>query len=353
MTPTPFPLEMRGHAENGGDGDDARAAQARNQNAVRRFADLSNPRPGRSQLADCVLLRGQRRLFHSPAAHGDEARAEAFETGEVLVAGRLINAALAAEFRLKRLHGDAVRRGAAVAASLANEFVDDDARIGIVHQSALAQATLFRGAGLVVDEDGDAIGLRQFALHLVDDVAVINRQARRPGDRRRIFARLVRDERDLLDALGRDLTRDRFDRELALMLLAAGHGDDAVEENLEGDVGVGRDREANGERTGVVVGAVAEVLEHMLARRERRLADPVRALAAHMGVALGRAIHPLRHVMAADAGIGARALGHMRRGRMRTAGAKCGTRTVTSVIVLRLSCRRSSRRTRASSSSSG
>ena len=106
------------------------------------------------------------------------------------------------------------------------------------------------------------------------------------------------------------------------MLLAAGHRDDAVEQNLEGDVRLGRHRETYGERARMVIGAVAEILEHMGARRERRLADPVGALSAHVGVALGRAPHPLRHVMATDAGIGARALWHMCRGAMRTARAK-------------------------------
>ena len=60
----------------------------------------------------------------------------------------------------------------------------------------------------------------------------------------------------------------------------------------------------------MVVGAVAEVLEHVAAPGERRLADPVRALAAHLGVALGRAVHPLGHEVAADPRVGAVALGH-------------------------------------------
>ena len=74
----------------------------------------------------------------------------------------------------------------------------------------------------------------------------------------------------------------------------------------------------------MVVGAVAEVLEHMRPFRERRLADPVRPFAAHLGEAFGRAVHPLHHVMAADAGIGAHALRHLCRGVMRAAGAEIG-----------------------------
>ena len=110
----------------------------------------------------------------------------------------------------------------------------------------------------------------------------------------------------------------------AVVLLPAGHGDGVVVEDLVGDVDAGGDRGADRQRAGMVVGAVADVLEHVVARRERRLADPVGALAAHMGEAERRAVHPLHHVVAADAGIGAAALGHDGRGIVRAAGAEIG-----------------------------
>ncbi len=72
------------------------------------------------------------------------------------------------------------------------------------------------------------------------------------------------------------------------------------------------------------VGAVAQVLEHVLGLGEGRLADPVGALAAHLGEPLGAAVHPVRHVVAADAGIGARALRHDGGGVVRAAGAEIG-----------------------------
>ena len=73
------------------------------------------------------------------------------------------------------------------------------------------------------------------------------------------------------------------------------------------------------------VGAVADVLEDMPARRERRLADPVGALGAHLGVALGMTVlDALDHVVAADAGIGARAFRDDGAGVVRTAGAEIG-----------------------------
>ncbi len=73
--------------------------------------------------------------------------------------------------------------------------------------------------------------------------------------------------------------------EAALVALAAGHRDGVVEQDLVGDVDAGRGRGADRQIAGMVVGAVAEILEHVAALRERRLADPVRALAAHLGEA--------------------------------------------------------------------
>ena len=49
---------------------------------------------------------------------------------------------------------------------------------------------------------------------------------------------------------------------------------------------------ADRQRAGVEVGAVAEVLEHVLGLGERRLADPGRAFAAHLGEGVGAAVHP-------------------------------------------------------------
>ncbi len=57
---------------------------------------------------------------------------------------------------------------------------------------------------------------------------------------------------------------------------------------------------------------------------ERRLADPRHAFAAHLAEAHGRAVHPDRHVVAADAGDGARAFGHLGRGVVRAAAAEPG-----------------------------
>ena len=141
---------------------------------------------------------------------------------------------------------------------------------------------------------------------------------------RRIFVRLVGDDDDALGAFGGDLAGDLRHGEAAVIGLPAGHRDRVVEQNLVGDVGVRRDRGADRHVAGMIVGAVAEILEHVIARGERRLADPVGALAAHLRVAERRAVHPLRHEMAADAGIGAHAFRHDGRCIVRAARAEIG-----------------------------
>ncbi len=258
------------------------------------------------------------------AVHGDEGRAEAVDAGEVLVARGLVDLALAPELGFERLHGNAVRLHAAIAAAFADELVDDDALIRVGERSALAAPAFFRRAGLVVEEDRRSLDFREIALHLVEVFARMNRQACGPVRAGGIFVGLVGDERDFLHALGGDLPRDHVDGQAALVALAAGHGDGVVEQDLVSDVGLSVDRPADRQHAGMIVGAVAEILEDVLALREGRLADPVRAFAAHVGEALGRAVHPLRHEMAADAGIGAHALRHAGGGVVRAARAEIG-----------------------------
>ena len=88
--------------------------------------------------------------------------------------------------------------------------------------------------------------------------------------------------------------------------------------------GLRRHRLADRQVARVVVGAVAEVLEHVRHLGEHRVRDPVDALAAHLDQALGVAVHPRRHEVAADAGLRARALGHLGAGVVRAAGAEVG-----------------------------
>ena len=256
--------------------------------------------------------------------HGDEGRAEAFDAGIILVATRLVDGALAAPFGRQRLHRDAVRFHAAVAAAFADEIVDHHALVGIGESAALAAAAFLGGAGLVINENAHARHGGELALQRVEFVAVMHRQSARPVGAPGVFPRLVGGNDHAAGAFGRYLTGDLIDGEAAVIGLAAGHRHRVVEENFVGHLHAGGDRRADGHIAGVVVGAVAQVLEYVVACGERRLADPVGALAAHLGVAERFPVHPLRHVMAADAGIGAAAFGHAGRGVVRAARAEIG-----------------------------
>src|ERR1700730_11431734 len=62
--------------------------------------------------------------------------------------------------------------------------------------------------------------------------------------------------------LGRTLARHLRHREPAVVGLAARHGDRIVEQDLVGHAHAGRDRGADRHVAGMVVGAVADILEH-------------------------------------------------------------------------------------------
>src|SRR5690606_14938386 len=85
---------------------------------------------------------GRLALARLAAVHGDEARAEALDAAEVLVAGRLVDLALAPELGFLRQHRDAERLHAAVAAAFADQRVDRHALVGIRQLAALAAAAL-------------------------------------------------------------------------------------------------------------------------------------------------------------------------------------------------------------------
>src|SRR5262245_56463934 len=106
--------------------------------------------------------------------HGDKARAEALDAGEILVAVRLVNAPLAAELGFQRLHRDAIGSCRTVAAAFADALIDKDALRRIRIEATLAAAALFRRTGLVVDQDRQALDVPQFPLHRVEFAAMMD-----------------------------------------------------------------------------------------------------------------------------------------------------------------------------------
>ena len=76
--------------------------------------------------------------------------------------------------------------------------------------------------------------------------------------------------------------RNAVNADRSIDRLAAGHGNRIVEQDFVGDVGFRGDRLAYRHRAGVIIGALAKVLEHVLAAGKSRRRDPVDAFAAHL-----------------------------------------------------------------------
>src|SRR5205823_1762237 len=163
------------------------------------------------------------RLFQAAAFDGDETRAKAGHAREVLVAGRLVDLALASQFRLQRLDRQAVRLFRAVAAAFAHGFVDHGAlgRVGVL--ALFAAAALFGGAGLVVDHGRDARHLAQFLLHVHQFEAVAHGDAFGPRIIVRVFFGFVGDDDDRFHAFGSELAADPGRIQRTVVGLAAGH----------------------------------------------------------------------------------------------------------------------------------
>src|SRR5207342_1667802 len=175
-------------------------------------------------------------LLEAAAVHGHEARAEALHAAEVLVAIALVDAALASEFGFQRQHRHAVGGHAAVAAAFADGLVDHRALWRIDHLAALAAAALFRSAGLVVNDDGDAGQFAQALGHGIEFVAMQEFHAVREDLRLRPFFDVVGEYDDRLHAFAAHLVRDIGHGQRAVDRLAAGHRHRIVVENLVGDV---------------------------------------------------------------------------------------------------------------------
>src|ERR1700722_17369692 len=119
-----FAFEMRRHAEQRAQRDDAGAADAGDEDAV---WPLQRRRFRLRQIGkQAVVGREPAELSRGGAAHGDKAWAKAFEAGKILVAVRLVDAPLAAERGLDRQHRNAVRFVRTIAAALTDRVVDED-----------------------------------------------------------------------------------------------------------------------------------------------------------------------------------------------------------------------------------
>ena len=180
----------------------------------------------------------------------------------VLVAGALVDAALAAELGLQRLDGQAVGLHAAVAAALADRFVDDDAAPGRrACRACGGGASRWRRSGRRAAPW--CRDLAELALQRVHLAAVVDGDAGQQAWPL-VLLGLVGHHADAPRAFGQHALHD-LQHAVALgslaHLLPTGHRDRVVVEDLVGDVDARRDALADGQQAAVEVGAVAEVGE--------------------------------------------------------------------------------------------
>ena len=276
---------MRGHGQQRADGHDAGAADPGDHHGLRRARTWRRRgqvfQPLRAKSAAASGLR------NVPPRTVTKAGQNPLRQEKSLLQDDWSICRLMPERRRFRLDRHAFRLDGAIAAALADRLVDDDADVGVGQPAALAPAAFLGGAGLFVDDRGRAGDIAQLGLDPGEVVAMIGPHARRQIARavgRRIFA----DDNDPDHPFGEQLRRHPADADRSVDGLPPGHRDGVVVEDLVGHVHAGGDRSADREKAGMEVGTVADVLKHMRRFGEGREADPVRALAAHLGRRHGR-----------------------------------------------------------------
>ena len=190
-----FALDMRRHAEQRTDRDDAGAADARHQNSIRLVCRRMCGIGERGKVGGLRSLR----LAQLPAFDGDKARAEAVHARIVFVARRLVDRPFAAELGFDRRDRYAIRLDAAIAAAFAHQLVDEHAARWIGKFAALAATAFLGRTRLVIQEDRAPGHFTQLALHLIEIVAMMDLDVAREIAGR-IFVGLVADDDDLLHA---------------------------------------------------------------------------------------------------------------------------------------------------------
>ena len=311
-------FQVRGHADQRADRDHASATDTGDQD-IPRLGEIAGER--RLRQSGKIHFSQTLAFLQAAAVDRDKTRTEALDAGKILVAVALVDLALASVFGCLGQHRDAERFLAAVAAAFADQGVDEHAFLRILELATLAPAAFLGRAGLVVDQHADAFDLAQALGHGIEFVARDELDVAGKQFTLGPLLDLVAHHDDGVHALGAHLVGDIGHGQRAVDRLAAGHRDGVVVEDLVGDVDLGRDRLTDRKRTGMEIGAVAEILEYVFGLGEWRLAAPGRALAAHLGEGIGAPIHPGNHVVAADAAERARTFRHRGRGIVRTARA--------------------------------
>ena len=310
-------LKKRSGAEQGAQRHDAATADSGDEQRIRLY------QRGQRRLGQCRSVHRQPLgLLQCRCLNRDQRRTAALQTGQIEVAGVGIDRAFLAEFGVHRHDRQTVGLEAAVAAALAQGFVDEDMARRCGQGTAAAPAPHFGGTGLVVDEHADPMRQAQLTLHRVELFARAHLHARGEDRLAWVLVRVVGEHDDARHTLGSDLARQLRHAQVAVHRLPAGHRDGVVVEQLVGDVDVCRYRGADRQQPGVEVRAVAHVGEHMRRAGVFGHADPGCAFAAHLADRQGAALHRHRHQVTADTAEGARTFRNLRRAVVRAARAE-------------------------------
>ena len=213
---------------------------------------------------------------------GHEGRAISAQTTQVEVAGLLVNLRFAPKGRLDRVHAHAVRHLAAMTAAFADRLVDHHSGRWGLQGASLATAPEIGCASLVVDQGSHTGNISELPLHGIEFSPVDHPTTGSEVRVRVVLVDIVGNHDGRHHALGVEPASQLGHRHLTGGVLTAGHGYDAVVEQLERDVGVGCDRLTYRERTTVEEGSIAQVLKPMRVAHERRGANPLRPFATHL-----------------------------------------------------------------------
>ena len=289
--------------ENLADGDDTGATDARHPN--REVIEVGDNRRrcgnGWGSLT-CNLLAAGRPVVDR---HRHERWAIALHAREIEVARVLVDACLTPVRRVDWLHRQTVALVATIAAAFADALVNHDAERWRIDDVALAVASQLCGAPLIVNQHGAAGHVRQMFLRF--DQTTATPHAHTAGHFRLPVPRqVVGCHDDLGNSFGLQHAAQTRHVELTERLLATGHRDGTVVQDLVGDVCAVGDRRADSGHAAVEQRAVANVLEEVRSVDERGDAEPLRTLVTHRGdaddVAATLGFHQHHHAVAADAG---------------------------------------------------
>ena len=168
--------------------------------------------------------------------------------------------------------------------------------------ATLATATLFGGAGLIVNNDRGAFGLPEFPLKSIQIIAVLDRDTCLQNHAV-VLLKAIGHHHDPGCALGHTAFYNLRHRQALgplAHLLTACHGDCIVIKNLESDIDARCDALTNRKNPTMKPCAISEIGKDMFFMSKRCLADPGHALASHLGKGAGGSVHPDRHVVAAN-----------------------------------------------------